>query len=391
MIRRVGGWLFASLCAVAVLAARPPAQAPPPRLAAQLDRYLGGQYDAVVSQFTKQTDFGHLLDVLKHEALPWIAAAPAAERPRRRLVAATYALEAARAAEDEDWKWVQGIDLTAPTLSPVPLITPGGAPPAYRAPPAIWWKTAALLLEWGCELLRKGGAPSPAERWWQLGAVAVAQRRGDYEFMIGSPWDARGNAEDEIEHLKHVIERFPKEPRFALAQAIAIEWHTWPQSLNRSRTASRHLPDALRAFEGMRDDPDIGAEAWLRSGLLLLRANSAGKAVEAFTKVEQLTRDRYLIYLAKFFRGQAHERQKADIDAERDYRGALATIPKAISASMALAALLTRAERPGEASAIVDAAVTANPPPVDPWREYGAADDRFWPRFLSQLRAEIRQ
>jgi hypothetical protein len=52
---------------------------------------------------------------------------------------------------------------------------------------------------------------------------------------------------------------------------------------------------------------------------------------------------------------------------------------------------LTRAERPGEASAIVEAAVTANPPPIDPWREYGAADDRFWPRFISQLRAEIRQ
>ena len=390
MIRRVGGWLLASLCVVAGLAARPPAQTSAPRLAAQFDRYLAGQYDTVVSQFTKQTDFGDLLDALKREAQPWIDAAPAAERQRRRLVVATYALEAARAAEDEDWKWVQGIDLTAPTLSPRPLITPGGAPPAYRAPPAIWWKVGAQLLEWGCTLVRTG-EPSPAERWWHLAAVSVAQRRGDYEFMIGSPWDERGNAEDEIDHLKHVIARFPKEPRFALAQAIAIEWHTWPQSLRRPRNSARHLPDALRAFEGMRDDPDIGAEAWLRSGVLLLRANTTGRAVDAFKKTEQLTRDRYLIYLAKFFRGQAYERQKAEIDAERDYRGALATIPKAISASMALAALLTRAERPGEASAIVDAAVTANPPPSDPWREYGAADDRFWPRFLAQLRSEIRQ
>jgi len=369
----------------------PPAAVQAPALTSQLDRYLAGQYDAVVAQFTKQTDFGHLLDALKHEAPAWIDAAPPAERPRRRLVAATYALEAARAAEDEDWKWVQGIDLTAPTASPIPLINPTGRGPGYRPPPAIWWKTAPQILEWGCALLRNGGAPSPAERWWQLGAVAVAQRRGDYEFMIGSPWDERGNAEDEIEHLKHVIARFPKEPRFALAQAIAIEWHTWPQSLNRARGASRDIPDALRAFEGMRDDNDIGPEAWLRSGVLLLRANTTGRAVDAFNKVETLTRDRYLIYLAKLFRGQAHERLKADVDAERDYRGALATIPKAISASMALAALLTRAERPGEASAIVEAAVTANPPPIDPWREYGAADDRFWPRFISQLRAEIRQ
>jgi len=383
--------MLAFLCVSALLAAMPPAAVQAPALTSQLDRYLAGQYDAVVAQLTKQTDFGHLLDALKHEAPAWIDAAPAAERPRRRLVAATFALEAARAAEDEDWKWVQGITLTAPTASPIPLINPTGNGPGYRPPPAIWWKTAPQILEWGCALLRNGGAPSPAERWWQLGAVAVAQRRGDYEFMIGSPWSERGNAEDEIEHLKHVIARFPKEPRFALAQAIAIEWHTWPQSLNRSRGASRDIPDALRAFEGMRDDNDIGPEAWLRSGLLLLRANTTGRAVDAFNKVETLTRDRYLIYLAKFFRGQAHERLKADIDAERDYRGALATIPKAISASMALAALLTRAERPGEASSIVEAAVTANPPPIDPWREYGAADDRFWPRFISQLRAEIRQ
>ena len=302
-------------------------------------------------------------------------------------MAATYALEAARAAEDADWKLVQRMNLVAPTASGRPLI----ASPAFGVAPAVYWKPPALLIEWGCALLRGSGKPTPAERWWHLAAVSVAQRRGDYEFLIGSPWDARDNPKDEIDHLKHAIGRFPNENRFALAQAIAVEWRTWPTSLRRPRTSSRNIPDAIAAFKGMRVDDDIGAEAQLRSGVLLFRSNSFSLAIEAFDDVETTTRDRYLIYLAKYFRGQAHERSKRFTDAERDYRGALATIPRAVSATMALAALLTRAERPGEASVIVDASLSANPQPVDPWRTYAAADDRFWAQFIAQIRAEIGQ
>jgi hypothetical protein len=29
------------------------------------------------------------------------------------------------------------------------------------------------------------------------------------------------------------------------------------------------------------------------------------------------------------------------------------------------------------------------PPPVDPWRTYADADDRFWPELRDRLRAEI--
>jgi hypothetical protein len=36
-------------------------------------------------------------------------------------------------------------------------------------------------------------------------------------------------------------------------------------------------------------------------------------------------------------------------------------------------------------------AALAAPMPVDPWRGYADADDRFWPALVSQLRAEIRR
>jgi hypothetical protein len=33
--------------------------------------------------------------------------------------------------------------------------------------------------------------------------------------------------------------------------------------------------------------------------------------------------------------------------------------------------------------------LAANPRPVDPWRTYIHADDRFWPQLIARLRQEI--
>ena len=203
-------------------------------------------------------------------------------------------------------------------------------------PPALWWKAPPRLIEWGCELIRTGQVPPAVERVWHLASVAVAQRRSDYEFLIGSPWDERGDPKQEIEHLSHATFRFAEEPRLILAQAIAIEWRTWPNTARHSRTSVIGLPQAMSAFERLTRDPIIGAEATVRLGSLRLRGRNLTGALELFDRVETMTRDRYLIYLARYFRGQAQERQKRPADAEKAYRGALATIPKAISATMTL-------------------------------------------------------
>ena len=344
-----------------------------PALHGQLDRYLAGEFDAVAAELAVLRDFDNLREGLERHAPAWINAAGAAEWPRRHLAAATFALEAARAAEHEEWKWVQQIR--------------GVTPPQ---PPALWWKAPPRLIEWGCEVIRTGQVPPAVERVWHLASVAVAQRRSDYEFLIGSPWEERGDPKQEIEHLSHATFRFAEDPRLILAQAIAIEWRTWPTTARHSRTAVIGLTQAMSAFERLTRDPIIGAEATVRLGSLRLRGRNLTGAIELFDRVETMTRDRYLIYLARYFRGQAQERQKRPADAERAYRGALATIPKAISATMALAALLARDGRTSEASSLVEAALTASPPPLDPWRAYAAADDRFWPQLIRRLRAEIR-
>ena len=76
---------------------------------------------------------------------------------------------------------------------------------------------------------------------------------------------------------------------------------------------------------------------------------------------------------------------------EADYRGAVAAVPHAQSATLALAALAVRDGRRAEAQALAVAMLDARPQPADPWREYVHADDRFWPQLIARLRAEIRQ
>jgi hypothetical protein len=68
----------------------------------------------------------------------------------------------------------------------------------------------------------------------------------------------------------------------------------------------------------------------------------------------------------------------------------LAAIPRAQSATFALAALLGAQGARREAASLVDLSITA-PLAVDPWRIYGDGEDRFWPERIERLRQEIRR
>ena len=384
-------WRVTTLSVAVVLCAlaggRSRAQAPP--VTAYLDRYLAGDFDRVLAEIAAKKDYDGLLKELEHGGAAWVDAGKA-DRARRELAAATFALEASRLGYDTmDWKWVQEPNLNAPTGAPVLAGIPGQT---YQPPPAIWWKAPAKLLEWGCALLRREPAPSASERLWQLAAVASADRVGDFEFLIGSPFEVRGNPKDEFEHLNHVIKRFPSESRFALAQAVALEWLTWPQrwqaQFRRARPNIVFSSQAINAFDHMSKDEAIGAEASLRLGSVRMRLKRFDDALTLFTHVETITRDPYLVYLAHYFSGQTFEAKHEIPDAEREYRAALATLPRAGSATMALSAILFTSDRRSDATALVEASLAPDAPP-DPWRGYGSADERFWPELQRRLHSEI--
>jgi hypothetical protein len=336
-------------------------RADPASAAVLLDRYAAGEFQQVVAEIEKAGDYDAFLKQLKEEAPAWMSTGGPDDRARRELAAATLALEVARAGTFDDWKLVQ----------------------LWMGLENIYWRAPPKLIEWGCALLRAEAAPSANERLWHLAALAVADRAGDFEFLIGSPWEDRANPKDEILHLEHSAERFPNERRFALAQGIAIEWRLFPTAGSGSRTAQQ-------IFETLMNEDGVGPEATVRLGVRFYRGGNFVRALELLSLADERSREPYVVYLARFFRGQIFERQKRQADGERAYRDALAAIPGAQSASFALSALLAGRGLRGDAASVVDAALLIEPA-LDPWRAYAEADARFWPQLLNQLRAEIRR
>ncbi len=147
---------------------------------------------------------------------------------------------------------------------------------------------------------------------------------------------------------------------------------------------------AIEVFEELENHPDVGGEATMRMGAIYLRQRDDDRAIVRFEQVEPKTRDPWVVYLARYFKGQAFERKRRIPDAERAYRGALAAVSGAQSASVALATLLFRQDRRTEAGALVSAMFGHRPLVADPWRGYAHADDRFWPFLIARVRAEIR-
>jgi tetratricopeptide (TPR) repeat protein len=338
---------------------------------ALLDRYSNGQFDAVVEILSGDIDFGDLLKQVRRDAPGWIDRTEAADRHSRELIAVTFALEAARAGEWREWKLVQ--------MQPK-MCAPNGE--CGQPMNVLYWKAPPLLIEWACERLRRYKSPLPNERWWQLAALAVAQRSEDTQFLVGDPNIGRGvyageigNTQDEIKHLDHVSARFPNEMRFVLAQGIARD-RVW-------------IDDATKAYLALEKNPDVGGEAMMRFGAMQVRLRRFGDALIYFERAESLTRDSYVVFLANYFKGQLFEQQRSIRRAEEAYRRAVATVPHAQSATMALSALVFRDGRRTEAHQLVKEMLAAKPPPLDPWRAYVHADDRFWPQLVGRLRAEI--
>ena len=357
------------LCVLGVGVVSGPARARTLSVADLLDAYLAGRFDEVVRTLEGDVDFNEILKQLRKDGPGWIGAGSPETRAQRELAAATFALEAARAGEWHEWKW---------TIKQPPMCA---GEFCYEPLNVLSWKAPPLLIEWACERFRQDATPRPVERWWQLAALAVAQRSEDAQFMVGDTRIGRGaaageigNVQDEVKHLDHVVPRFPDEMRFLLAEGIARD-RDW-------------IEDALSVYGALENDPDVGGEAMMRLGAMQLRQRRPADALKSFERALTLTRDPYVVFLAHYFTAKTREAAQPK-EAEAAYRGAVAVVPHAQSATVALAAMLARDGRRAEAQRLVGDMLAANPPPPDPWRGFVHADDRFWPQLIGRLRAEI--
>jgi Flp pilus assembly protein TadD len=338
---------------------------------ALLDRYERGAHESVLRELISDGDPLAIKKDLEKLGPAWTRAGGPNQVRRRRLVAATFALEA-----------------------------------AY---PHFWPEDVDPLVEWGCQLLRQDAKPDDTEHLWLLASVAILERARD----DGKLW-RRSEPADPLslrtlpaprsrDHVAHALQRFPDDPRFRLAEAMMAEVSAdtelprdadWvktdllskgsDEAIRRSRAQT-----AIQMFEKLVDTPPVRAEAELRSGYLWLTLHEPAMARTHFARAADSS-DRFVAYLANFLGGRASDLLGRPAESEAQYRAALAVIPHAQSAATALAANLFLHGRPDEAFTVTQDVLSARPRPDDPWNLFGYGDFRFMPTYIAHLREAIQ-
>jgi tetratricopeptide (TPR) repeat protein len=363
-------------CVVVTQGVERPSASPAARQAAihiLLEAYERGSYVFVARELAQAPDQSALRRELERHGAAWTDAAGAERRRARRLVAATLALEMA----------------------------------SLR----LWPEDVDPLVEWGCGLLRRDSRPDQAERHWQLASVALFGRaRDDGRIVTRAGRDAPLGAQlpprsRPADHVAHARARFPDEPRFRLAAAMlaAVAGDTepardvaWkddamlPRDSNEARRRARARA-AVALFVPLVAEPSLAAEVEMRLGYLRFTLNEIDAALAHFARADSAG-DPFVVYLARFLAGRAHDRRGEHDRANAMYRAALEVMPRTASASQALAAnqVLRPGGDPAEAYALIDAATTTGARAQDPWHQFGYGDFRLLPDLMARVREALR-
>ena len=317
-----------------------------------LTLYDLGEHDTVIDGFARaiNRDPENVVKFLDKDAEAWIAADGKDAIPRRRLVAATFALELGRAGVNTQWSWTRD------------------------------------MLEWACTQMRKAGPPSDEELEWSLASLALIE--GSFE----PPNPRRPESDWLPTHIKHVRERFPNEPRLLLARALIDEFEYWKLRWSYTRYGPRINDDvaaaAIPALERAAAIPANAKEARLRIGYLQMRLGKLDSALEHLKFAAEGDDDPTRVHLAYLFIGWTHERAGRMNEAAAAFRQSIAVI-NGQSAALALGARLYAVDARDEADDIVMAAVSGDRVVADPWKVYGYGDYRRFPQLIARLRARI--
>lgn len=363
------------LLAVCVLSAMPPLVAqrggaiPPQRFGQPrsrsatgdaLDRYVAGDYTNAISQLTYLGGFSTV------DADEWIRRGGTGEGDRRRLIAASLALEVT-AAKD------------------------------------AWPIT---LVEWACDLFKNGGPPTANEGVWMRASVALAE--------FDSMWAVLSTDA----HLGHALNRFPDDPHFKLAQAFVAGAVAAQPAVTTGTTVTDQTPMAFdrlaarapdakgdpagkrtAAFEraaamlrALVSDPVVGPEAHLRLGDLELRLGHKDIAAEEFGRANAAGSDPFVSYLARMFLAWTSADAGRVDEAVDGYRSALAVVPHARSATTLLGALLMLNGRVSDAESLTaDFLSSSHAAADDPWSLYPRGDFRSYDALVAKLHEAIKR
>ena len=361
----------------------PPPPIAPLVLADLLSAYDKGAFDETLAQISALDDkVGR--NIRAHwelDARPWIEAEPEA-KPRRLLVAATFALETERLrVERGDWNMVVG--------------DPGCS--------------GGCVLDWAQGLIAERGAPDEAERKWNLAAIALVSGVRDWRYLQRIV-DVTARTGPIPGFIERALFRFPEDSELKLEQALANAGR-FSTTVDGGRIASDTsnqvvsmgpygLPrpparptavNAAEMLEALKDDPITGAEALMRAGYLRWAMYDDDLAKRHLKQAAERTKDTDTVYLSRFLLGWILQIAGKNAEAIPEFQAALVARPDSQSAALMLATLRLQQGDANQAHEVARASIDKRRTDDDPWRLFLYGHHPKLAERMAQVRAEVRR
>ena len=232
------------------------------------------------------------------------------------------------------------------------------------------------LLETHRRLVRHPIEADAFERFWLWTALAMLEGANTPEITR--------------EFADYALTRFPDEPRFSLAKALAIDQsRAFDDSDGRAGAAhGAHVRELVAAYDAAIQFPETAAEARVRKAFFLHRI---GRQADALKELDAATGDGTqgdvaIRYLRHLFRGRVLEALERYDEAIAAYESARGLDPRAQSPHVALMRLAVRTGNRDTAARLAEAIQTDVPPTVDPWWTYWLGDYRQYEVIVGRLR-----
>jgi tetratricopeptide (TPR) repeat protein len=232
------------------------------------------------------------------------------------------------------------------------------------------------LVEWAHSQLGADSGWSAIDEVWYQAAIAVLEIA-----QLGSA----------VDHLAQVaLLRFPLQPRFILARAVAEEILTSPYAGVTERPKDRTLLDVSNRFREAMAYAAVRDEAELRLGFLETRFGDQVRSLQHIRNARMGLQDPELVYLSWLFEGRALATMGREPEAEAAFRAALDISPGAQSATLGLAASLFQRNQVEQSSRLIDEFLKRPQRQIDPWWTYWIGDGRMWPSLRDAVRNGVR-
>ena len=232
---------------------------------------------------------------------------------------------------------------------------------------------AVRLLERFIRLIRPPLGPDAFEHQWHYAVLTLLQ--GTLRPSVLEVFADRALA------------RFPDEPRFLLARAIAADQRSTVTGAPRGTVSNQPPLDVIRRqYESLIERPDVAAEARVRLAWLLHRMGRHADALAQLDDADVEAMDGSLRYLRHLFSGHVMGALGRLDDATVAYRAARAIAPNAQSAHVALMnGLLSRGDR-AAAEAMAELIQTERSTEFDPWWMYWQGQYRLYGQAMARVR-----